>query len=115
MSEFRFEVKYMLKMYYNLYIIKTMKKLLKADVEKKYGKESAEYELSRKDYEETTRCIKILKDMVITYYNIEDEAEIDKKISEFVKNDPYYVLTTKMANSFYKNIFENLPSNKEIN
>jgi|TARA_R110002110_G_scaffold172167_1_gene374804 hypothetical protein len=115
MNEFRFEVKYMLKMYYNLNVIKTMKKLLVQDVEKLHGIESEEYELASEDYKETEKCIKLLKNMVSTYYNIDDEKEIDKKISDFVRNDPYYKLTKKLADQFYKSVFDRTKLSDEIN
>ena len=115
MSEFRFEVKYMLKMYYNLYIMKQMKRLLVESIEMKEGKESKEYALATQDYEETKESIKIIKNMVSTYYNIKDEAEIEKKISDFIRNDPYYELTTSMAEVFYKKFFKKKAPEDEIN
>ena len=114
MNEFRFEVKYMLKMYYNLNVVRAMKKLLVQDVEKLHGLESEEYDLASEDYEETKKCIKLLKNMVSTYYNIDDEEEIDKKISNFVRNDPYYKLTNKLANQFYKSVFKKTALDDEI-
>ena len=111
MNEFRFEVKYMLKIYYNLHIIKEMKRLLVKSIEIKEGKESREYVLATQDYEETKESIKIIKNMVSTYYNIKDEAEIEKKISNFIRNDPYYQLTTSLAEEFYKK----MPTGDEIN
>ena len=100
MSEIRFEVKYMLKMYYNLHIIKTMKVLLVKEIKKDYGIDSAEYILAKKDSDETDDCIKLLKDMVSTYYNIKDEKELDVKIAAFLRSDPYFKLTDKLAGDF---------------
>ena len=115
MNEFRFEVKYMLKIYYNMHIIKQMKRLLVDSIEMKEGPDSKEYALATQDYEETKESIKIIKNMVSTYYNIKDEAEIEKKISNFIRNDPYYQLTTSMAEGFYKKFFKKMPTGDEIN
>ena len=115
MKEFRFEVKYMLKTYYNLYIIKEMKRLVILDYERRKKIETEEYALAKKDYDEIETCIKILKDMVCMYYNVEDGLEFDKKLSSFVKEDPYYKLTEKIAVDFLsKNMFgESSPKNKK--
>jgi hypothetical protein len=115
MNEFRFEVKYMLKIYYNLHIMKEMKRLLVESIEVKEGKESREYALATQDYDETKESIKIIKNMVSTYYNVEDETEIEKKISNFIRNDPHYQLTTSMAEGFYKKFFKKMPAGDEIN
>jgi len=115
MNEFRFEVKYMLKIYYNLHIIQQMKRLLVDSIEMKEGSDSKEYALATQDYEETKESIKIIKNMVSTYYNIKDEAEIEKKISDFIRNDPYYELTTSMAEGFYKKFFKKKAPEDEIN
>ena len=115
MNEFRFEVKYMLKIYYNLHIIKQMKKLLVDSIKTKEGPDSKECALAVQDYEETKESIKIIKNMVSTYYNIKDEAEIEKKISDFIRNDPYYKLTRGMAEEFYNKIFKEAAPEEEIN
>ena len=105
----------MLKMYYNLYVIKAMKKLLVEDVIKLHGTKTEEYRLANEDYEETEECIKLLKSMIKTYYNINNEDELDKKISDFVKNDPYFKLTNKLASQFYQSIFDKTKIDGEIN
>jgi len=114
MTEFRFEVKYMLKMYYNLRIIKEMKMLLTSEIKKNSGIDSEEYRLVELDLKETNESLKILKGMVGTYYNVKEEEEIDKKISAFVQRDPYFKLTTKMAKDYYSKVFNKALSN-EIN
>ena len=114
MTEFRFEVKYMLKMYYNLRIIREMKMLLTSEIKKNSGIDSEEYRLVELDLKETNESLKILKGMVGTYYNVKEEEEIDKKISAFVQRDPYFKLTTKMAKDYYSKVF-NKASSSEIN
>ena len=41
--------------------------------------------------------------------------ELDKKISDFVKNDPYFKLTNKLASQFYQSIFDKTKIDGEIN
>ena len=114
MTEFRFEVKYMLKMYYNLRIIREMKVLLTLEVERHDVIDSEEYKLIELDLKETNESLKILKDMVGSYYNIKEEEEVNKKISAFVQRDPYFILTTKMAKDYHSKVFNKTPDN-EIN
>ena len=53
--------------------------------------------------------------MAHAYYNIKDEAEIEKKISDFIRNDPYYKLTRGMAENFYTKIFKKIVPENETN
>ena len=115
MKEFKFEVKYILKMYYNLHVMKEMKRLLVMDIEGKEGKDSKEYALAKQDLKETEKSLKILKSMACAYYNIKDESEIAKKISDFIIQDPYYELTRGMAENFYTKIFKKIVPEDEIN
>ena len=115
MKEFKFEVKYILKMYYNLHVMKEMKRLLVMDIEEKEGRGSKEYALAKQDFEETEESLKILKSMAHAYYNIKDESEIEKKISDFIRNDPYYKLTRGMAENFYTKIFKKIVPENETN
>jgi hypothetical protein len=114
MNEFRFEVKYMLKMYYNLRMMKELKMLLTSEIKKRSGIDSEECKLAELDLKETSESLKILKGMVGSYYNIKEEEEIDKKISAFVQRDPYFKLTTKMAKDYYSKVFNKALGN-EIN
>jgi len=114
MIEFKFEVKYMLKMYYNLRITKEMKMLLTSEIKKRYGINSEEYKLVELDFKETNESLKILKDMIGSYYNIKEEKEVDKKISVFIQRDPYFILTAKMAKDYYNEAF-NKTLTDEIN
>jgi len=107
-----FEIKCVYKIYYNVVIQLAMKYKVQETIRRKYGAVSEEYQLMLKDTEEMIEGLKYLKSILAMQLDTKDESKIMEKIQEYIKVDPYCVLTEKI---FVHNDFFNLEGTKEIN
>ena len=106
------EIKYVYKIYYNVVMQLAMKYKVQETINRKFGTDSEEYQLMMKDIEEVVEGLKYLKSILAIQLDTEDESKIMKKIEEYIKADPYYVLTEKF---FEHSDFFNFETSKEIN
>ena len=106
------EIKYVYKIYYNVVMQLAMKYKVQDTIGKKFGLDSEEYRLMLKDIKEVVESLKHLKSILAIQLETEDESKIMKKIEEYIKTDPYCVLTEKF---FEHDDFFNFEGSEEIN
>ena len=106
------QIKHLYKIYYNVMMQLAMKYKVQDTIDKKFGIDSEEHELMSKDIEELLESFKGLKSVLALHMGTEDESEMLQKLEEYIKSDPYYILTEKYFK--YSDFFDS-KSTKEIN
>tara|TARA_R110000824_G_scaffold343105_2_gene529667 strand:- start:3843 stop:4184 length:342 start_codon:yes stop_codon:yes gene_type:complete len=106
------QVKHLYKIYYNVMMQLAMKYKVRNTIDKKFGIDSEEHELMSKDIEELLESFKGLKSVLALRTGIENESEMLQKLEEYIKGDPYYILTEKY---FEHNDSFDSKNTKEVN
>ena len=106
------EIKHVYKIYYNVIMQLAMKYKVQETINEKFKPDSEEGKLMSQDIQEILESLRGLKSILALQLDIKEETEILKKVEEYIKTDPYCILTEKF---FENEDFFNFDDNKDIN